>query len=352
MSGEATQTSKMTGPLTIEISSKGGWVRVPAVEVNGQVLVVNGKWLKAATVHDEEWMLEETSAPDLCVRTLKGQKSTGRRADIFVFSQKLPNTAPKYPYPMEWQSVAAVELKTFKEWWEKLPQETRKNVRRSEKRGVTVEVWPFSEGLIKGIQDVNNDSPMRQRIKNAHYGKTEEQIRKDYGAFLERSDFIVARAGDNVIGFLKIVYRGEVASILNLTTKSSEYDKRPGNALIAKAVELCEGRGAHFITYGQYNYGNKKDSPLREFKVRNGFDEVLVPRYYVPLNFWGTVCIRLKAHRGLLGVLPQPVIAAGLRARAGWYTLKQWLSRCSSMPERSNRNRQMGCSNPPAGSNL
>ena len=40
-----------------------------------------------------------------------------------------------------------------------------------------------------------------------------------------------------------------------------------------------------------------------------------------------------------------------VNARAKWYSLRQSMSRCSSMPERPNRNRQMECSNPPAGSN-
>jgi hypothetical protein len=107
-----------------------------------------------------------------------------------------------------------------------------------------------------------------------------------------------------------------------------------------------------YLTYGLFNYGNKKDSPLREFKIRNGFHEILVPRFYLPLNLRGKICLKLKVHRGLLGLLPPGAITAALGMRERWYTLKQWMSRCSSMLERPNRNRQMGCSNPPAGSNL
>ena len=341
----------MVGNL-MEISIKGDWVQVPMIEVNGQPLVAHGKWLKIASVHDEEWLVDETSSPELCAKTLKNQKRGAVRADIFTFAQKLPNKSPKYDYPMAWESVAAVELTSFKAWWESLPQEARKNVRSSQKRGVTVDIKPFDDNLIKAISDVNNDSPTRQRIRNAHYGKSLERVRKDYSAFVDRSDFIVTNIGDETIGFLKLVYRGEVASILNLTTKGSHYDKRPGNALIAKAVELCEAKGVRYLTYGLFNYGNKKDSPLREFKIRNGFQEVLVPRFYLPLTFWGKLCFKLNIHRGLLGILPQNVINAALNARAQWYTLRQWISRCSSTLERSTRNRQMGRSIPPAGSNL
>src|SRR5208283_5155978 len=126
-------------------------------------------------------------------------------------------------------------------------------------------------------------------------------------------------------------------AILNLAVKASQNDKRPANALIAKAVELCEKRGVCSLTYGMFNYGNKQDSPLREFKSRNGFEEVLTPRYYVPLTGWGRLAMKLGLHRGLLGILPPSVIAWGLNARSRWYHFKNFLSRCSSMLERPNR---------------
>jgi hypothetical protein len=196
---------------------------------------------------------------------------------------------------------------------------------------------------------VNNDSPTRQNLRFTHYGKSFEQVKKDQQSFNNRSDFICAYCGNELIGFIKLVYRGNVASILQILPRASHYDKRPANAMIAKAVELCETKGVSYLTYGLLNYGNKKDSPLRDFKIRNGFEEVLVPRFYVPLTLRGWLCVKTGFHRGLLGILPSPVIGAGVRVRAG---VKQWISRCSSMLERSKRNRQMECSNPPAGSNL
>lgn len=324
---------------------------MPALSVGDKTIVLNGRWLKTAVVRSEEWLATELEDPEGCIQELKRQSSRGVRADIFTFTQKLPNLIPKYSYPTEWESLAVARIPTFKEWWEGLPQETRKNVRRSQKRGVVVRVDPFSDELIRGIIGVNNDSPMRQGGKFAHYGKTFDQVKKDESSFLDRSDFICAYFGDELIGFLKLVYRGDVAAILNLIPKPSHVDKRPANALIAKAVELCAARGIAYLTYGKYNYGNKRDSPLREFKIRNGFEEMLVPRCYIPLTGWGTLCMKLRLHRGLLGILPTRVIDFALNARTKWYNVKQSMSRCSSMIERSNRNRQMGRSNPPAGSN-
>ena len=86
---------------------------------------------------------------------------------------------------------------------------------------------------------------------------------------------------------MKIVYRGDVASILQMLSRASHHDKRPANALIAKAVELCEAKGISYLTYGMFNYGNKRASSLRDFKIRNGFEEILVPQILRPLDEMG-----------------------------------------------------------------
>ena len=118
---------------------------------------------------------------------------------------------------------------------------------------------------------------------------------------------------------------------------------------MAKAVELCAEKKLSHLIFGMYNYGNKQHTSLREFKIRNGFQEMLVPHYYVPLNAKGAISVRLGLHRGLLGILPHNVITflVNARARVRSFTM----SRCSLTAEQPNRNRQMGCSNPPAGSN-
>src|SRR5437773_2109408 len=80
------------------------------------------------------------------------------------------------------------------------------------------------------------------------------KVKKDQSSFLDRSDFICAHLADELIGFLKLVYRGETASILQLLPKASHNDKRPANALVAKAVERCEARAVSYLTYGMFNY--------------------------------------------------------------------------------------------------
>lgn len=306
----------------IEVAIKGKWFTVPALEINGKDIIVRGKWIRIARVEAEEWLESELEDPERCVRALKQAKSPELRADILSFTQKLPDTRPKYQYPREWDSIAAVRLTTFQEWWEGLPQETRKNVRRAQKRGVVVQVKSVDDDLIRDLQVLNNDSPVRQGKTFTHYGKTFDQVKKDQEAFLDRSDYICAYHEKELIGVVKLVYRGDVASILTFLPKASHHDKRPANAIMAKVVELCAEKRIHHLIFGRFNYGNKRHTPLREFKIRNGFEEISVPRYYVPLTVKGAISVRLKFHRGLLGLLPHSVITFLVNARSKLYAFK------------------------------
>ena len=338
------------GPVQIDISVKGHWTSVPALSIADRLIVFKGRLLRIARVHDEEWLETELADPGRCIKALKAQRRGGLHADIFTFSQKLPATEPKYEYFAEYDSIAVAHFGSFEEWWKGLPQESRKNVRRAERRGVSISIREFDDDLINGLVELNNDSPIRQGRRNHHYGKTSDQVRRDHQSFLDRSCLICAYLDKELVGFLKLVYRGDVASILQCTPKGSHADKRPANALLAKAVEVCAAKGIQYLTYGKFNYGNKGDSTLREFKVRNGFREMLVPRFYVPLTNWGAACIKLKVHQGIHGMLPHAVIKKLVAVRTRWYTLTGTISRCSSTLEQPNRTRQTGCSSPPAGS--
>lgn len=336
----------------IDMSIGGEWVTVPATTVGENTIAVRGKWLKMAVVHEEDYLETELQDPALCIRTLKEQGSSGLRAHVFTFTQKMPDLRPKFSYPMEWESVAAVNTTSYKKWWDNLPQESRKNVRRAEKRGVRVSVKQLDDQLIQEIADLNNDSPLRQGRPFVHYGKTIDQVRKDQASFPGRNDYICAHFENELIGFLKIAYRRDIASIVQILPRASHHDKRPANALLAKAIEVCESKGVSHLTYGLFNYGNRQDSSLKQFKVRNGFEEFLVPRFYVPLTVWGMVCIKLKVYRGLIGILPDRITRLAVFARTKWYDLMvRARSRRSSMVERPNCNRQTERSKPPAGSN-
>ena len=304
----------------VEISVRGKWVKVPALEINGKTVVSTGRWFKVAAIHDEDWLDCELEDPEPYIINLAEQRLKEFKVDIFTFTQRLPNTTPKYSYHMEWDNIAAIRPSSFLDWWEnKLSHDTRKNIRRSARRGVVTRVTEFSDEFIKGIVEINNESPTRQGRRFPHYGKEFESVKKDYSSFLPRSEFIAAYLGDQLIGFMKIVYIGKVAAIMQLLLKMSHYDKWPANALIAKAVEHCERKGISYLTYCKYRYGNKRESPLTEFKRRNGFEEIPIPRYYVALTVKGRILMALGLHRALVEILPETPIYVLLSLRQMWW---------------------------------
>ena len=344
--------SLVVNTTCVEASHNGQWTTLAGLAVGNTTLLFKGRFPRIAYVHDENWLHSVVESPELCVEALKVRRKGFPLADIFTFYQKLPDTSPRYPYQMEWESLAAIRITSFEDWWNKLPQESRKNVRRSEKRGVTVCARKLDDALIRDIVDLLKDSPTRQGKRFFHFGKTFDQVKKDQSSHLDRSEFICAYFGSELIGLLKLVYVGSTASVLQFLPKASQHDKRPANALMAKGVELCAEKGIPYFVYGNFNYGNKGDTSLREFKVRNGCEEFFVPRYYVPLTVKGAFCLRLGLHRGLLSLLPRGVLMSAWKVRAGWYAFRRFPSRCSSMLERPNRTRQTERSNPPTGSTI
>jgi hypothetical protein len=319
----AASTDQTKRANSAEISVRGEWVRVPAVAIGGKTLVIRGRWVKVASVQSEDWLETELENPESCVKELIRLRETGLRADVLTFAQKPPSSTCRYAYPMDPDSIAIAYVPSFRQWWEDLPQETRKNVRRAQKRGVEVTVRQFTDELVRGIVEVNNESPVRQGRRFPHFGKSFEEVKRDYSSFVDRSDLICANHGTELIGILKIVYRGEIASILQLLVKLGHQDKRPANALLAKAMEICEKKGISYVTYGRFNYGNKGENSLKEFKIRHGFREMLVPRYYVPLTARGRAWRRLRLYRGLMGILPSGIIRVVLKSRLVWKSFQK-----------------------------
>lgn len=282
---------------------------VAAPSIDGRRLVLTGKLIKIGAVFDEIW--REGEPVENPSRFLAQLKSSNFKADLFTFAQKIPQTKPQYDYYYEWDNFAVAPVLSYADWWEKrLPQESRRNVRIAGKKGVVIKVAEFGDELARGIAEIYNESPLRQGRPFPHYGKSVETVKAENGTYLERSDFIGAYHGNELIGFLKLVYIDEVASIMQILSKNAHLDKKPMNAMLAKAVELCEKRGSRYLVYRKFTYG-KVYSPLTEFKRRNGFEEMQYPRYYVPLTWKGELGLRLRLHRGLRDSLP-PRLVEGL----------------------------------------
>jgi hypothetical protein len=302
-----------------EIRIAGKTLHVPSVEICGRTVVTRGKRIRTAQIKDEQ-VVEGVSVED--PESFIGRiKQSGLNADIFTFTQRSSEGAPKYDYHFEWDNWAAIATTSFKDWWEnRLPQESRKNVRRAAKRRVTVSVVPFDDELVEGVHRIYNETPVRQGKRFWHFGKDLQTVRRELATYLDRTTFIGAYCNQELIGFLKMVRVNRVATVFHILSMNTHYDKRPMNAMIAKAVEFCEQEGMTHFIYGQFVYGNKHQSSLLEFKRRNGFEQINYPRYYVPLTVKGQIFVRLRLYKGPSGLLPEPVLQRVLSCRA-------WLSK-------------------------
>jgi len=273
--------------------------------------------VRVATIHDEEWIDGEPIAdPEALVRSLRDDPP----ADIFTFARSLPECDPCYSFHFEWDNVAVANLANgFSSWWEALPQETRKNVRRSQRRGVTVQPVAFDDPLIRGVSSIYNETPIRQGRKFSHYRKTFAQVRAANATYLDRSEFIGAFFNGELIGFIKFVLVNNVARIMQIISMETHVDKRPTNALLAKAIEICCTIRATHLVYGKYVYGRKETSPVTEFKKRNGFGRLNFPRYYVPLTRVGALALRCGVHLGVAQFVPENITNLFLAARSAFY---------------------------------
>ena len=115
---------------------------------------------------------------------------------------------------------------------------------------------------------------------------------------------------------MKITWVGTTGTITQILSVEA-LRQAADNAMIAKAVEICASEGKSHFIYGSYVYYDSNSS-LTEFKRRNGFEAVPLPRYYIPLTLRGRVALKLGFHRGLAANTPKPIMKAFLRARKLW----------------------------------
>jgi hypothetical protein len=306
--------------IRTKISVRGKQTEVPAIRVRDADFVITGGWLKLALVKDEDYF-EGTALRDP-TSALAEFKAQGGKADIFSFFQRLPDISRKFDFPTHWDNAAALPISTYSDWWASLSQETRRNVRLAAKRGLVVTGVPFDDNLVRGIMGIYNESPFRQGRRFWHYGKDFESVKRENGTYSGRSQFIAAYSGTELVGFIKIVYVDKLASIMQILSKSSHQDKKPTNALIAKAVEICAEKGVSHLVYCKYVYHQNHQDALAEFKRRNGFQQINYPRYFVPMTLKGRLAVAMKLHLGLAEVLPHSVVALLLKARNKYYSAK------------------------------
>jgi hypothetical protein len=224
---------------------------------------------------------------------------------------------------MEWDNAAVIPISTYQDWWDKVPQVVRRNVRIAAKKGVSIREVPFDDELVRGIAGIYNEAPIRLGKRFWHYGKDLETVKRENSTYAERSSFIGAFFEGKLIGFIKLVYVGRIGSMMQILSMIQHQDKRTTNALLARAVELCAARGMSHLMYCSYVYGANESSLLTEFKKRNGFERLDFPRYYVPLSLRGRLALAVRAHHGVKGALPRPLLDFALQLRAKYFRMME-----------------------------
>lgn len=296
-----------------EIGAKGKKIRVPALEISNKTIVATGGRLKIARLR-EEWDYDVDDPASV----IDALKSAGMKADIFTFWQRLPETEPKYDFHMEWENLAVLPVDSYERWWNKqMTSDARRMIRKAQKTGVDTRICEFDDEFIKGVAGIFNESPVRQGKPFWHYGKSWETIKKEFSPDMYKGDVDVIGAyfGNELIGFIALYHTGKFTSIGQILSKISHRDKAPTNALLAKAVEICASKKMPYLVYAFWNDG----SSLTDFKERNGFEKVSVPRYFVPLTLKGKLALKLNAHHGLKGIVPAGIKKRLVELRRKWY---------------------------------
>jgi hypothetical protein len=283
---------------------------------------VTGRVLRIARLEADAYQFVD----DDPVPVLDGLRQVRPRIDVFNFVQRLPETQPKFDYPMEWDNFAALEVTDYDHWWNKqIGFKARNKAKQALKKGVVVREVPFDDDLVKGIWEVYNESPIRQGAPNKHYGKSVDTVHREEATFLDSSVFIGAFLDDKLIGFIKMVQNEArtQAGLMNIVSMVRHRDLAPTNALVAQAVRSCADRGIQYLVYSKFAYGKKQRSTLSDFKERNGFQQINVPRYYVPLTRTGAIAIHLGLHKKITDHIPEPLLAKLRDLRSTWYKRKQ-----------------------------
>ena len=274
---------------------------------------IEGRLLKTARLNDEYYV--SAGDPGRLVESLK---ACSAHADLVTFVQDLDEPAARFDHSMSWDAMAVLPLTTYQHWFDKqIKFKPRNKLRKALKSGVETRLLPFTDELVLGIMSIYNETPLRQGKRNWHFGKDFVTVECEHATFIDRSEFIGAFWGNELIGFAKVTHSKNYSIIMNIVAKVAQRDKAPMNALLAKTIELVTARGIPLLNFGVWGRRG-----LNDFKVANAFECRAIPRYHVPLTRKGELAMRFGLHRRLKDRLPETWIVNAANLRARW---NEWL---------------------------
>ena len=132
--------------------------------VCGKEVRIAGRMLRIARLEADAYQFVDNDT----VPVLEALRQVRPRIDVFTFVQGLPETQPRYNYPMEWDNFAALQVTDYEHWWnEQIGFKARNKAKQALKKGVVVREVPFDDDLVKGNLEVYNESPLRQGARTS-----------------------------------------------------------------------------------------------------------------------------------------------------------------------------------------
>ena len=301
---------------TIRLSFKT--VQVPTMKVCGIPIFLKPGLSRIASVK-EGWLFD-VREPEQIISAIK---RSDLRAHLFTFAQRLPFTEPVFSFPRRWDNIAALPTSDYDKWWSCFASDSARNkIRKARKMGVEVRAVDYDAKLIHAIASIYDECPIRQGKPFAHYKKSFEELWQIHETFLDRATFLGAFLRDELIGFVKLVDAGPFVLTMGFISKLAYRTKAPNNALVDAAVKFCCQQKTPFLVYGEFDWGKRGSLGLTEFKKENGFQKILLPRYYVPLTLVGRFILATGLENGLTERMPAPIVRSLLGLRRWLLTLR------------------------------
>ena len=282
---------------------------------NKEIFITEGRLIKVARIKPGDEWYHNIDDPETFVGEIKRKKI---KADIFTFMQNLPDTELKYNYHTEWESIAAIPISSYENWWKnQINKKTRHAVNKAKKSGIELRIAEFDDELVDGIKKIYDETPVRQGKPFPHYGKSHEEVRRMNSTYLDSSEFLGAYYEGELIGFIKLTYMKAYADPMQILAKIEHRDKATMNALVARVVEICAEKKLSYFLYGYWS-----ERSFGDFKRHNGFEKFDVPRYFIPLTFKGRIALSLGLHRDLSKMIPDKIKNRLIDLRSRFYEKK------------------------------
>src|SRR5215467_11981138 len=133
---ESSHPSPQDAAGRTEIRVNGAPVTVRSAEVHGRLVIVEGKWLRVASIYDED--LVEGNAIENPQSFVKSLTVSDLKADLFTFRQRIPDTELRHnELRPEYDSFAVIPITTYSEWLQNLAKsDVRSAINKSIKRGL------------------------------------------------------------------------------------------------------------------------------------------------------------------------------------------------------------------------